>query len=411
MPGDKSVSHRAVLLGAIAEGASRIGNFSPAADCGATLGAVRALGVEVEECGSAALVVRGRGLGLREPDDVLDCVRSGTTMRLLAGLLAGQPFFSVLDGDVQLQRRPMDRVVEPLRGMGAIVIGRDGGRRPPLAIQGGCLRGIDYTLSVSSAQVKSALLLAGLYADGPTTLQVPGPARDHTERMLWAMGARLEIGDLRLKIEPGQRLTAIELTVPGDFSSAAFLLVAATLVPGSEVTIEGVGINPTRTGLLDLLQAMGAEVAVHDERMAGGEPVADLTICTSELCGVEVGGDLVVRTIDELPILAIAATQARGETLVRDAAELRVKETDRITTTVEELRRLGAEIEPRADGFIVCGPTPLVGTAVHSHGDHRLAMALAVAGLLAAGETTVRGAEAVAVSYPTFWDDVDRVAL
>ena len=403
VPGDKSISHRAVLLGAIAEGATRAGNFSPAADCQATLGVVRALGVEVVESGPAALVVRGKGLnGLQEADDVLDCVRSGTTMRLLAGLLAGQPFFSVLNGDAQLQRRPMDRIVEPLRRMGAVVMGRDGGRRPPLAIQGGRLRGIDYTLPVSSAQVKSALLLAGLYADSPTTLRVPGPARDHTERMIRAMGARLEIEDLKLGIEPGQRLEVVELTVPGDFSSAAFLLVAATLVPGSEITVEGVGINPTRTGLLDVLQVMGAEVAVHDERMAGGEPVADLTICTSELCGVEVGGDLVVRTIDEFPILAIAATQARGETLVRDAAELRVKETDRIATAVEELRCLGAEIEPRADGFIVCGPTPLVGTAVHTHGDHRLAMALVVAGLIARGETTVRDVDCIADSFPGF---------
>jgi 3-phosphoshikimate 1-carboxyvinyltransferase len=348
------------------------------------------------------LVVQGQGLGLREPDDVLDCARSGTTMRLLAGLLAGQSFFSTLNGDVQLQRRPMDRVVEPLRRMGAVVRGRDGGRRPPLAIQGGHLRGIDYTLPVASAQVKSALLLAGLYADGPTTLHVPGPARDHTERMLLAMGARLEVVDLSLKIEPEQRLEAVDVTVPGDFSAAAFLLVAALLVPGSEVTVEGVGINPTRTGLLDLLRAMGAEVVVHDECMAGGEPVADVTVCASELYGAEVGGDLVVRTIDELPILAIAATQARGETVVRDAAELRVKETDRIATVVEELRRLGAEIEPRPDGFVVHGPTPLVGMAVHSHGDHRLAMALAVAGLVARGETVVHDMDCIADSFPGF---------
>jgi 3-phosphoshikimate 1-carboxyvinyltransferase len=421
VPGDKSISHRALLLGAIAEGTSRVEHFLPSADCRATLSAVRALGVEVEEfepahSSAATLTVHGRGLyGLQEPADILDCARSGTTMRLLAGILAGQPFLSVLSGDAQLRRRPMGRVADPLRSMGATVLGRDGGRYPPLALHGRDLQGIDYTLPVASAQVKSALLLAGLYAAGPVMLQVPGPARDHTERMLVAMGSRLEVGGWetetggqRVRIEPGGRLKAVDVSVPGDFSSSAFLMVAAALVPGSEVTIERVGVNPTRTGLLSILQSMGADVTLQEERIAGGEPVADLTIRHSALRGLEVGGALVVRAIDEFPILAVAATQAEGQTLVGDAAELRVKETDRIATTVQQLRRLGAEIEPRPDGFLVHGPTPLRSPAkgrnavLHSHGDHRLAMALAVAGLIASGRTIVDDVDCIADSFPGF---------
>jgi 3-phosphoshikimate 1-carboxyvinyltransferase len=316
----------------------------------------------------------------------------------------------------------MARVVEPLRLMGATVLGREGGRYPPLAIRGSALRGIDYTLPVASAQVKSALLLAGLYAGGPTMLQVPGPARDHTERMLRSMGChvlslspgeeappaatgegRVRVGCWeRVVLTPPGHLQAIDALVPGDASSAAFVVVAAALVPGSEVTIRNVGINPTRTGLLDALQAMGAQVTRENERAVAGEPVADLVIRYTALHGTEVGGDLVVRMIDELPILAVAATQAQGETVVRDAAELRVKETDRIETTVQELRRLGAEIEERPDGFVVQGPTRLRGTTVTSHGDHRLAMALAVAGLVTAGETEVDDVDCIADSFPGF---------
>lgn len=433
MPGDKSISHRALLLGAIADGTSRVENYLSAADCLATLRAVRALGVKVQEMGPTVLRVHGRGLrGLREPEDVLDCTRSGTTMRLLAGLLAGQRFFSVVTGDAQLRRRPMGRVVEPLRLMGATVSGRDGGRKPPLAFQGGDLQGLDYALPVASAQVKSALLLAGLYADGSTTLHVPGPARDHTERMLLAMGCNLETAHHPQRnlqhgvgtkhhhclLTPTDRLQPFDLTVPGDLSSAAFLIVAATLVPGSEITLEGVGVNPTRTGLLDVLEAMGAAVTLEDERIVSGEPVADLTVRASELQGTEVGGYLVVRMIDEFPILAVAATQAHGETIVRDAAELRVKETDRIATVVQELRYLGAEIEPRPDGFVVQGPTPLhepeplcaerdqgvegVGTSVNSHGDHRLAMALVVAGLTIASGIQVQDVTCIEDSFPGF---------
>ena len=403
VPGDKSISHRALLLGAIAAGKSRVDGFLPAADCQATLHAVRSLGVRVEEHSPTCLTVYGVGLGgLQEPEKVLDCRRSGTTMRLLAGLLAGQQFLSVLSGAAQLRRRPMARIVEPLRCMGATVLGRDGGRLPPLAIQGGNLRGIEYALPVASAQVKSAILLAALYARGATKLSVPGPARDHTERMLGAMGAALNIGEGKVQIEPGQHLAPVDMTVPGDISSAAYLLVAASLLPGSEITIEGVGVNPTRTGLLEVMRAMGADLELGKERVIGGEPVAHLRVRSADLSGVEVGGDLVVRAIDEFPILAVAATQARGKTIVRDAAELRVKETDRIATTVGELRRLGADIEARPDGFAVRGPTPLEGSAVHSHGDHRLAMALLVAGLVARGETVVEDTSCIADSFPGF---------
>jgi 3-phosphoshikimate 1-carboxyvinyltransferase len=410
VPGDKSISHRALLLGGIAQGKSRVEGFLPAADCQATLRAVRALGVQVESLGPTTLLVHGRGAhGLQEPDGVLDCARSGTTLRLLAGLLAGQPFLSVLTGMPQLRRRPMGRVVEPLRWMGATVLGRDGGQRPPLAIQGGALRGLDYALPVASAQVKSALLLAGLYADGPTCLQVPGPARDHTERMLAAMGAAVKTGGWDVELHPGAPLLAQDVTVPGDLSSAAFLLAAAALVPGSEISLEGVGVNPSRTGLLELLRTMGADLTVEEERLVGGEPVATLTVRASELRGVEVGGEIVVRMIDEFPALAVAATQALGVTVVRDAAELRVKETDRIATTVQELRRMGAEIEACSDGFVVQGPTRLCGVAVCSHGDHRLAMALVVAGLVARGETIVHDVGCINDSFPGFVNVLRRV--
>jgi len=412
VPGDKSISHRALLLGALAPGRSRVAHFLPSGDCRATLGALRALGVQVEERSPTQLVIHGQGLhGWQEPGGVLNCGRSGTTMRLLTGILAGQPFTSILSGDPQLLQRPMGRIVTPLRRMGALILGREDGQRPPLALRGGSLRGIDYTLPVASAQLKSALLLAGLFADGPTTLHEPGPARDHSERMLAAMGAHLELGPRStdtgartLWIEPASELQAIDVAVPGDFSSAAFLLAAATLVPDSEITIQHVGVNPTRTGLLDLLREMGAAVTLQGERLVSGEPVADLAVRASELQAVTVSGTMVVRAIDELPVLAVLASQAQGETILRDAAELRVKETDRIATTVQELRRLGAEVEPRADGFVVRGPTPLQSPAdaVDSHGDHRLAMALIVAGLIAEGETRVEDMDCVADSYPGF---------
>jgi 3-phosphoshikimate 1-carboxyvinyltransferase len=402
VPGDKSISHRALLLGALADGTSHIAGFNPSGDCLATLDCIRALGIQVDCESPTALTVHGRGLrGLRPPEGPLHCGRSGTTMRLLAGILAGQPFTSTLTGDPQLLRRPMRRVVAPLRAMGATIEDHDG--RAPLVIHGRPLRGCHHTLPVASAQVKSALMLAGLYADGPTTIQQPGPARDHTERMLAAMGARVETAGLSVTLGSPGRLAPLSLTVPGDLSSAAFLLVAALLVSGSEVTVAGVGVNPTRTGLLEVLEAMGAHIQLAGRGLQEDEPVADLTARTSPLHAVEVGGDTVVRMIDEFPVLAVAATQARGTTVVRDAAELRVKETDRIAAVVSELALLGAHIEPRPDGFVVTGPTPLYGAPVHSHGDHRLAMALAVAGLIASGTTSVGDAGCIADSFPGFY--------
>ena len=401
VPGDKSISHRALLLGALADGANQVSGFLPSADCLATLACIRALGVRVETHDATTLTVHGRGLrGLQAPAAPLNCVRSGTTMRLLAGILAGQSFECALTGEPQLLRRPMGRIADPLRRVGAEIETADG--HAPLTIRGRQLRGYDHRLPVASAQVKSALLLAGLYADGPTVVRQPGPARDHTERMLAAMGAAIQVSGLDVTLAPSPSLSPLEFPIPGDISSASFPLVAAALVPGSAVAIENVGVNPTRTGLLDVLQGMGADIALEGERRQGGEPVADVTVRASSLVGVEIGGDTVVRMIDEFPVLAVAATQARGTTLVRDAAELRVKETDRIATAAVELQALGARIEPLPDGFVVEGPTQLHGGVVDSHGDHRLAMALAVAGLAAEGEVTIENAECVADSFPGF---------
>jgi 3-phosphoshikimate 1-carboxyvinyltransferase len=401
VPGDKSISHRALLLGALAAGSSEITGFLPAEDCQATLACIRELGIEVEIHDETTLTVHGRGLeGLRAPDAALNCARSGTTMRLMAGILAGQPFVSTLTGDPQLLRRPMRRIVEPLRRMGADIEDTEG--RAPLTIRSASLHGEVHTLTIASAQVKSAILLAGLYAEGTTAVHQPGPARDHTERMLAAMGADIKTSGLSVELSRTPALSPLSLRVPGDVSSAAFLMIAAALVPGSELTLEGVGTNPTRDGLLEVLRDMGAHINLYNKRESGSEPVADITVRSSELHGVEVSGDVVVRMIDEFPALAVAATQAHGTTTVRDAAELRVKETDRIATVAGELRAMGAQIEPRQDGFVITGPTRLRGAAVDSHGDHRLAMAMAVAGLIATGKTVVKDADCINDSFPGF---------
>jgi 3-phosphoshikimate 1-carboxyvinyltransferase len=403
-PGDKSITHRALLLGALGDGPSLIRGPLDGGDCRATMGCLEGLGVPVERLGDEALRVHGVGLrGLREPEQVLNCVRSGTTMRLLCGLMAGQPFFSVLTGEEQLRRRPMDRVAAPLRRMGARIEGRQGGRLPPLAVAGGGLQGCEQILPVASAQVKSCLLLAGLYAQGTTTVREPALSRDHTERMLRARGVQVESQGPNHSVRgPAPALAALDVLVPGDLSSAAFFVVAALLVPGSVVLLRNVGINPTRTGLLTVLEEMGATFERVNARDEGGEPVADLLARAQALRGARVGGAVVPLMIDEFPILALAATQAQGETVVSDAAELRVKETDRIATIVEALRALGAQIEPRTDGFVIEGPTPLRGATVDSHGDHRLAMTLAIAGLVAHGQTVVQRSECIADSYPGF---------
>ncbi len=401
IPGDKSISHRALLLGALADGESQITGFLPSGDCTATLGCLQALGIHIDRPLLTTAIVQGQGLtGLRPAIAPLNCVRSGTTIRLLAGLLAGQTFDSILNGDPQLLRRPMRRVVDPLRRMGAEITDTEG--CAPLQIRGRSLQGMEHTLEIASAQVKSALLLAGLYADGPVTVHQPGPARDHTERMMQAMGAELSIADNTVTIAPGAKLAPLTIQIPGDISSAAFPLIAAILLPQSNITLIGVGVNPTRTGLLNVLQSMGADITVTPTAAQGGEPVANLTPRFAELSGIEIGGSTVVRMIDEFPILAVAATQARGLTRVRNAAELRVKETDRIATVVTELQKLGATIEAHPDGFSIEGPRPLQGGEVDSHGDHRLAMALVIAGLIAQQPVTVRGIECIADSFPGF---------
>ena len=412
-PGDKSISHRAAILNAIAEGEAVVENFQTGADCLATVRCLRALSIRIESPAAGILRVHGVGRsGLREAATVLNAANSGTTLRLLAGLLAAQPFFSVLTGDASLRSRPMGRIVEPLRAMGARIQGRADGTRPPLAIEGGGLRGIRHRLPVASAQVKSALTLAGLYAEGETVLEDPAPSRDHTERMLRAMGAAAVAGEGGLRVSPlTGELAPLSLRVPGDISAAAFWMVAAAAHPDAELRLTGVGINPSRSGIIDALRAMGASIAVEEERMSGCEPVADIVVRSSRLRGAVIAGPLIPRLIDEVPALAVAACLAEGETVVRDAGELRLKESDRIHTTAGELRLLGAHIEELPDGMVIHGADALRGTACGSHGDHRLAMTLAVAGLLAAGETTVHGAEAVAVSYPGFWNDLDRLVL
>ncbi len=403
VPGDKSISHRAVLLAACAEGSSRITGFLPSEDCRNTLRAVEALGVSVRWEDPTTIVIQGRGHGgLGEPANVLDFGNSGTGLRLTAGLLAGLPFFSILTGDASLRGRPMGRIVEPLRRMGARIDGRGGGDRAPLSIRGGGIVGIDYTLPVASAQVKSALLLAGLFAGGRTTVREPAATRDHTERLMEHVGVSIRRSAGEVSLEGGASWGGAEISVPGDLSSAAFFIVAALIVPDSEIVIRGVGINPTRTGLLDILDAMGGRIERLNVRIASGEPVADLKVAASALKGVDVGGALIPRSVDELPVLAVAAAAASGETVIRDAGELRAKESDRIATMASELRKIGADVEERPDGMVIRGGKALRGAACESHGDHRVAMSMAVAGLIAQGETAVSGAEWIGTSFPDF---------
>ncbi|MCD6302260.1 MAG: 3-phosphoshikimate 1-carboxyvinyltransferase [Anaerolineae bacterium] len=411
VPGDKSITHRAILLASMAEGTSRIRDYLDGTDCRATMDCVRALGAQVTRDG-ADLVIEGKSFQLwEEPRFPLDCVRSGTTMRLLAGLLAGRPWFSVLTGDPQLLRRPMGRIVEPLRAMGAHIDGRAEGHLPPLAIRGGDLKGIRYEMPVASAQVKSCLLLAGLSAEGETMVIEPGVSRDHTERMLRARGVPVQTRGLCHTLQgPVQDVPPLDVRVPGDFSSAAYLVAAALMGASQPVTVCGVGINRTRTGLLDAIALMGASVDFQSKRDNGGEPVANLVIQAKDLVGATLPQSLVPRMIDEFPVLALLATQASGQTVVTGAQELRSKETDRIAALAAQLGRLGARIEERPDGFLIDGPTRLQGAVVDSGGDHRLAMTLAVAGLVADGETVVEGAECIVDSFPGFDRVIERLA-
>jgi 3-phosphoshikimate 1-carboxyvinyltransferase len=410
VPGDKSVSHRAALLGALARGVTEVHGYLEAEDTLRTLTAVEALGVEVTRKGPGELRIASAGPeSWQEPADVIDCGNSGTTARLLLGALAGQPFWTFLTGDDSLRRRPMARVVAPLGRMGVTVVGRAGGERLPLAARGARpLRAVTETLAVASAQVKSAILLAGLAADGPVSVTEPAASRDHSERMLRQFGARVETHGRTVTIAPGP-LRGTVVSVPGDISSAAFLLVAALVVPDATVSVRHVGVNPTRTGLLDVLRAMGASLELTPEA-AGEEPTATLTARASGLAGTAVAGGLLPRLIDEVPAVAVAALVARGRTEIRDAAELRVKESDRIATLARELGRLGARVTERPDGLAIEGGGRLRGAPVDSGGDHRIAMALAVAGLLAEGETIIDNVACIATSFPEFVPTLNALA-
>jgi len=409
-PGDKSISHRAIIFGSLARGKSKVTNFCPGDDTLNTLKAFQSLGITIEGSGTE-YTIWGKGLkGLQEPSDIIDAGNSGTTTRLLTGLLGGQNFFSVLTGDASLRKRPMKRVTEPLRAMGAKIDGREGGDYVPLAIRGGNLRSITYHTPVASAQIKSAILLGGLYADGVTEVIEPVLSRDHTERMLKALGAHVETKNTMVRVEGFSELEAFSLFVPGDISSAAFFVVGGAIIPDSEVTIRDVGINPLRTGILDVLKNMGADIKIGEIKEEGGEKRADIIVKSSLLKAVEISGELIPRTIDELPILTVAASQAEGTTIIRDAKELRVKETDRIKAMAEGLRRFGVQVEEFEDGMAITGPQKLKGARVSSYGDHRVAMAFIIAGLTASGETIVEDTAPIATSFPNFMELLDSLS-
>lgn len=403
--GDKSISHRSIMFAALAKGESRVRGLLRGEDCLSTLRAFRQMGVEVEERPDGELIIQGRGIdGLLEPDDVIDCGNSGTTIRLMSGILAAQPFYSVLTGDQYLRRRPMGRVIGPLATMGAKILGRDGNKKAPLTIIGGGLTPTEYHSPVASAQVKSAILLAGMQIEGTTTVYEPHLSRDHSERMLKYFGADIEPIDGGARVTGRAVLEGREVEVPGDISSAAFFLVAGLIVPGSELLLKNVGVNPTRSGVIDILQQMGGSIELLDQRELSGEPVADLLVKSSDLKGIDIGGDLVPRAIDEFPIVSVAAAFAEGITTIRDAKELRVKETDRIAAMCDALGKLGGQIEPREDGMQITGGKPLQGGQVNSFGDHRIAMSMAVAALGANAGVEIEDTGCTATSFPNFWE-------
>ena len=408
--GDKSISHRAVMLGSLATGTTEIEGFLPGEDCLSTIRCFRSMGVQIEQNGSSVKVF-GRGLReLTAPAGILDCGNSGTTTRLLSGVLAAQHFNSVLSGDASIQRRPMKRIMIPLRAMGADITSVSGNDCAPLSVHGKQLYGIHFNSPIASAQVKSAVLLAGLYASGQTTVTEPALSRDHTERMLRSFGAKVLTGNFEdrpsVTVTETQNLYGTEISVPGDISSAAFFLVGASIVPGSEVVLRNVGINPTRDGVISALRAMGAKIEVLDVRNEDSEPAADLLVRYAPLHGTEIGGALIPRLIDELPVLAAAAAVAEGRTVIRDAAELKVKESNRIRTMAEGLSRLGAKVEETEDGLIIDGGAALHGGAVESYSDHRIAMSFAILSLVTDGEVRISDPDCVNISAPTFYEDL-----
>ena len=411
VPGDKSISHRAALLGGMASGETHISNFLLGQDCLSTLRCLQQLGVEWERQGSEVWL-QGKGMDAwQEPQNVLDAGNSGTTFRLMLGVLAGSPFAVTFSGDDSLRSRPMKRVAEPLKQTGATIVGRSGGNLAPLTMVGGRLRGQEFQTKVASAQVKSAILLAGLRADGETSVLEPALSRDHTERMLRGFGVDVQSEKTQAKVHGGGRLTGQTVVVPGDISSAAFFLVLGSLAGEGELLLPDVGVNPTRIGILEVLQGMGADIRLSGEREVCGEPRADIRVRPAVLKGIEIGGEIIPRLIDEIPILALAASLAEGETVIRDAAELRVKETDRLRTVAEGLKTLGAEIEELPDGLRIHGRPHLAGGSVRSSGDHRLAMTWAVAGLISQNGVSVENMEAADVSFPGFLEGIKKVSL
>ena len=409
IPGDKSVSHRSVMFGAIAKGKTTVDGFLLGEDCLSTIDCFRKLGVKIDVEGTNVSIDSPGIDGWQEPSEVLYTGNSGTTTRLMLGILAGSNVHTVMTGDASIGKRPMRRVIDPLRQMGTHITGRANGQYTPLAIQGTTLRAIDYHMPVASAQVKSAILLAGLRAEGTTIVRETEISRDHTERMLRQFGAKVDEVDGVISIQGGQTLTGTHVSVPGDISSAAFFLVAGAICEGSKIMLKNVGINPTRDGIIEVLQNMGAAMTLMPNEDSQSEPTATITIETSALKGTTIEGDIIPRLIDEIPILALLATQAHGKTIIKDAEELKVKETDRITAVVDELKKLGANIESTEDGMIIEGPTPLRGASLKTYGDHRIGMMGAVAALITDGAVTLDDADCIAVSYPPFFEHIEVV--
>ncbi|ANZ97230.1 3-phosphoshikimate 1-carboxyvinyltransferase [Brochothrix thermosphacta] len=409
VPGDKSISHRAIMFGALANGQTTIEHFLHGEDCLSTIAVFRQLGVAID-VSSDKITVHGTGIeSLKQPSTILDVGNSGTTIRLMMGILAGRPFESQLTGDASIQKRPMNRVITPLKTMSAAISAQEGGLTPVTVSAVEAITGINYDMPVASAQVKSALLFAGMQSDDVTIINEKEKSRDHTERMLQQFGGEITINGLSISITKQPPLQGQNIYVPGDISSAAFFLVAASLLAGSKVTLKNVGMNPTRTGIIDVLRDMGAAIA-ETSQPTTGEPLSDLTVSAAPLKATEIGGSLIPRLIDELPIIALLATQAEGTTVIKDAEELKVKETNRIDTVAEELTKMGADITATPDGLIIKGPTALHGATVSSHGDHRIGMMLAVAGFIASSPVELEDAEAIAVSYPNFFEHVEQLS-
>jgi 3-phosphoshikimate 1-carboxyvinyltransferase len=410
VPGDKSISHRSIMFGSVAEGTTVIHNFLRADDCLSTMSCFRGMGVEIKEDGDK-VIVHGKGWdGLQEPESILDAGNSGTTVRLMSGMLAGRPFHSVVVGDESIAKRPMKRVTEPLSLFGAHIDGRNNGQYTPLSIRGGRLSAVDYTLPVASAQVKSAMIFAALQAEGVSTITEQVSTRNHTETMIKKFGGEVESVDGRIRVKGGQSFSGTEVEVPGDISSGAFFLAAAAVVPDSRLVLPGLGLNPTRTGIIKVLEKMGANITVEVEEEGDFEPRGTVTVETSALKGIEIGGDIIPTLIDEIPVIALLATQAKGRTVIKDAEELKVKETNRIDAIVSQLKILGADIESTDDGMIINGQTPLQGGVVDSLGDHRIGMTLAIGALLCKETVVLKNSEAVNISYPSFYSDLDSLA-